>query len=269
MKFFDLSGQRFGRLLVLKRAPNKQNGRIAFLCKCDCDKETSISSHELKSGNTRSCGCLRRENFSTRFIDLSGQRFDRLLVIKRVLNKKKHTIYLCECSCGKKTDVSSAHLKSGKIRSCGCLRIEKNRRGNAPGEGGLHILYAGYREHSRKKGREFKLTMVEFNEITKQNCYYCGDKPNMLISTGKKNKIIYSTYLYNGIDRIDNTKGYFIDNVVPCCKNCNGMKSSHSQQFFIDHMTKILSNLKKGFFENKTPTSETPTELSPPENKGN
>ena len=56
----DLSGQRFGRLTVVRKADNK-NGRVAWLCVCDCGKETIVSSDKLRQGRTQSCGCLSVE----------------------------------------------------------------------------------------------------------------------------------------------------------------------------------------------------------------
>lgn len=60
----DLRGQRFGRLLVLDKAPNvTKNGRsyTAWLCKCDCGTEKIVRTNTLRQGGTQSCGCLARE----------------------------------------------------------------------------------------------------------------------------------------------------------------------------------------------------------------
>lgn len=59
-KFIDLTGKRFGRLTVLERAPN-HGKRTMWLCCCDCNTQKVVSSDELKSGKTQSCGCLHRE----------------------------------------------------------------------------------------------------------------------------------------------------------------------------------------------------------------
>lgn len=59
MKALDLTGQRFGRLTVLKRAGSK-NRQSAWLCKCDCGTEKVITSSNLKT-NTISCGCYQKE----------------------------------------------------------------------------------------------------------------------------------------------------------------------------------------------------------------
>lgn len=59
-KFIDLSGQRFNRLTVVRRAQNIGKS-VAWLCLCDCGKNTTIEAGSLKRGNTKSCGCLNRE----------------------------------------------------------------------------------------------------------------------------------------------------------------------------------------------------------------
>lgn len=58
----DLTGQKFGMLTVVKRAPNMYSGRAtAWLCKCDCGKEKTFPAGILKNGNARSCGCINSE----------------------------------------------------------------------------------------------------------------------------------------------------------------------------------------------------------------
>jgi len=60
-KFIDLTGQRFGRLVIVSRAKNSKSGRIRWNCVCDCGGTTIASGINLQSGNTKSCGCLRKE----------------------------------------------------------------------------------------------------------------------------------------------------------------------------------------------------------------
>ena len=66
-KFQDLTGQRFGRLVVIERAedyifPSGQK-QAQWLCECSCENHNKIitTSARLKSGNTKSCGCLKSE----------------------------------------------------------------------------------------------------------------------------------------------------------------------------------------------------------------
>lgn len=57
----DLTGIRFGRLLVINRDKNDSSGRCVWVCKCDCGNIVSVKSHYLISGEKKSCGCLQRE----------------------------------------------------------------------------------------------------------------------------------------------------------------------------------------------------------------
>lgn len=57
----DLSGQTFGRLTVLRLADERKGGRIAWLCQCSCGEVRTLTSHQLRQGGTRSCGCYARE----------------------------------------------------------------------------------------------------------------------------------------------------------------------------------------------------------------
>lgn len=55
-KFFDITGQRFGRYVAVEHVGNGN-----WLCKCDCGNEKIVKSGHLRSGKTRSCGCLRHD----------------------------------------------------------------------------------------------------------------------------------------------------------------------------------------------------------------
>jgi len=59
----DITGQRFGRLVVIKDSGKRNASRsVLWLCKCDCGNETTTNGPNLKRGNTQSCGCFRKEN---------------------------------------------------------------------------------------------------------------------------------------------------------------------------------------------------------------
>jgi len=65
MRFTDLTGQRFGRLMVLARAPNIKT-RVVFHCECDCGNKTIVDGYSLRSGLSKSCRCLAKERASDR-----------------------------------------------------------------------------------------------------------------------------------------------------------------------------------------------------------
>lgn len=57
----DMTGRKFGRLTVIKRAPSAKSGNIRWFCSCECGNETIVYGSHLRNGNTKSCGCLERE----------------------------------------------------------------------------------------------------------------------------------------------------------------------------------------------------------------
>ena len=61
MKFADITGQRFGRLSVVRREGSIGAGFAAWKCQCDCGNEVLVDVGRLRAGRTRSCGCLARE----------------------------------------------------------------------------------------------------------------------------------------------------------------------------------------------------------------
>ena len=127
--FEDLTGKRFGKLVVIRQAETKYS-KIHWLCKCDCGNETIVSTSGLKSGHTSSCGCYQYEGERSNFNDLTGKTFGKLKVISRAENSKTGLVrYLCKCDCGNETIVASGHLISGNIQSCGCWK-QSHMEGN-------------------------------------------------------------------------------------------------------------------------------------------
>ena len=58
----DLTGQRFGRLTVIEKTDKRSSGRnVVWKCRCDCGNECEMASGSLRSGNSKSCGCLRKK----------------------------------------------------------------------------------------------------------------------------------------------------------------------------------------------------------------
>jgi len=60
-KFKDLTGQRFGWLIVVSRAENSKAGKARWNCICDCGETTTANGQSLRDGHTKSCGCLQRK----------------------------------------------------------------------------------------------------------------------------------------------------------------------------------------------------------------
>lgn len=114
----DLTGQRFGKLVVLKELGG---GRI--ICRCDCGREKEFNKSNVKRGLAKSCGrCVRRHTRRDLIKDTVGRRFGRLVVLKEL----GYGRVLCRCDCGNVKEINKGHLLNGDIVSCGC-----KMRGNA------------------------------------------------------------------------------------------------------------------------------------------
>lgn len=127
-KIIDITGNKYGRLTVIQQdyqfQKNKKISGACWKCKCQCGKEISVRGNALKSGNTKSCGCLHSERvFQANFKNLTGQRFGKLIVLQ-IIDKdcNRNYLYKCLCDCGGETVVRSQHLMSGRTTSCGCLK---------------------------------------------------------------------------------------------------------------------------------------------------
>lgn len=118
-----IPGQKFGKLTVISKA-NNQKGRGYWHCKCDCGNYCSINTAFLLSGHTRSCGCLLKESAHNRRIDLTNQRFGKLIALYPIKTNKgdKQPYWHCKCDCGNEKDIQAGALRSGTARSCGCIK---------------------------------------------------------------------------------------------------------------------------------------------------
>ncbi len=94
-KFTDLSGQKYGRLTVIE-STGKVGKKYCWLCQCECGKQIIVQATNLRTGNTRSCGCLRNE-FITNLKMNHGQSNTRFYSIwsdmKRRCNNPKNKSY--------------------------------------------------------------------------------------------------------------------------------------------------------------------------------
>lgn len=122
--FQDLSGLKFGRLTVSKRHESVNWTRYWF-CLCECGNEVRVMASDLKSGHTKSCGCLQKEKASwSHGVYLKGKKFGRLTVIEEAGVKKRKRLWECICECGNTTILSTNALNRGNTKSCGCYALE-------------------------------------------------------------------------------------------------------------------------------------------------
>lgn len=127
----DLTGKRFGRLVVVSQSQTRitPNGtKVTYWnCRCDCGKAKEIRYGSLVNGYALSCGCLRKESLSKlKTKDLTGCIFGYLTVLERngsaVRKHNSHAVWKCKCCCGAVVNVSASCLTGGHTISCGCIK---------------------------------------------------------------------------------------------------------------------------------------------------
>ena len=60
----DMTGERFGKLIVLYRVGSTSKGKAVWHCKCECGNEVDVLGYYLRCGDTQSCGCLKKQHSS-------------------------------------------------------------------------------------------------------------------------------------------------------------------------------------------------------------
>lgn len=146
-----------------------------------------------------------------------GLVYNYWTILERTGKHRTNKVYLCKCICGIEKEVKFCGMKL-QSKSCGCKKYEKRYKrpkGLKNKLKGLSNIFTRYIRESKERNINFELNEEVFLELIKSNCYYCEIQPS--------NKSIYNSYecIYNGIDRVDNSKGYIKENCVPCCKPCN------------------------------------------------
>ena len=160
----------------------------------------------------------------------------------RSYSNGRAAIFECICKeCGaikNKFMWDLSRVERGKlVGTCGCARIKKAIR-NFKKQGPRSII-SKYKYHAKQRNYCFELTDEQAIKIIESMCHYCGKQPsNTAWSTNK-----HASYVYNGIDRIDNNFGYIDSNCVSCCYQCNRCKSDLTYDEFIEWVRKVNTHL--------------------------
>ena len=229
-KRLDLTGQRFGRLVVLGFSHTNRHRAAMWQCQCKCGNSIIVNGENLRQDHTKSCGHCNQIKI--------GNKYGRWTILKYIRqNKNGQSMWRCKCDCGTIRIIIGASLKSGNSKSCGCYNREQLRKVNSlpKGEASFNTLFRQYERNAKKKKYPFQLTKKQFKHITTQKCHYCGTIPIQIYIGLRYN----GGYKYNGIDRVNNSKGYTKSNSVSCCTQCNMMKKIQSKKEFLAHVERI------------------------------
>lgn len=170
----QLTGRRFGMLLVIGKEPVIKKGATFWLCLCECKNEKLIRGGALTAGCTTACGC--QQNYNK--VDLIGKTFGRLKVIDKMGIKNTNRTYLCECSCGEILEIVGSELTQGRSQSCGCLQKELMSERASLQVGALNAAWKGGITQPRLTKGYYKWR-EDILERDKNCCQICKDTKNL------------------------------------------------------------------------------------------
>lgn len=124
----NLTGLTFGRLKVTG-FNRKEKYKFYWNCSCSCGREKIVDGSKLKSGHTRSCGCLKKDSSKGRIKrdikiikkESIGKIYGKLKIID-IFRKNGVIRAKCQCSCGNESESVLSNIIAGHTRSCGCNR---------------------------------------------------------------------------------------------------------------------------------------------------
>lgn len=174
--------------------------------------------------------------------DLTGQRFNRLTVLKRGEKRKdRKTYWWCECNCGNIKLIYSYDLISEKVKSCGCLRDEKAKNlGISAKKYNTYNLSSGYGIGYTSKGEEFYFDIEDY-DLIKDYCWFKDKKDGYIVAKDKKcghillHRLImnYPNYMIDHRDGVENN----------CRKNnlrlCNSSKNQMNRKLGINNTSGV------------------------------
>ena len=134
-KAIDIAGKRFGRLVAIEPTRERQCGRVVWKCKCDCGNTSYVTSLNLLSGNTKSCGCLNKETSS------------------------KH-IKSCKEKCQKARGVHDG--------TADCMLNQKPYKVNTTGVRGVYMQKGQFRAQIQYKGKKYHIGLFDTLEEAKE-----------------------------------------------------------------------------------------------------
>ena len=185
--------------------------------------------------------------------DLVGKVIGRLTILSyshftrqrgRKQASRPYHFYNCLCSCGVKKKLARIELMHHRVKSCGCLFRDTHREIYA--DAGSRTLFIRYQRSAILRKIHFNISLETFKKLTSKPCFYCGKEPSQIMRSASK---YGKPYVYNGVDRLDPTRGYTDSNIVPSCKKCNFAKQGLTLFEFKNLVNKISQRLTKHFID--------------------
>lgn len=225
MKPKNVVGEKHNRLLITDLLPSKKYGKHFYKfvkVLCDCGNTSEVSYKALKSGKSKSCGCLNTEQ---KYVMEENQTFTHWTVLKEMggyyssNGEKSDRTFLCRCICGKEKEVNLQSLKKGHSKSCGCQGIP--RKEIAIKE---KVIPQGTEEEQWKEcasfkdyyistlGKVFAFKAQKILDQKNKNTIHIGGKQTTIIKEvyrtfiGEYDELIYLPYYFNEVKTVDNIR---------------------------------------------------------------
>lgn len=198
-------------------------------------------------------GQLNRKPYPRRIKYEVGQKYFNYTILGPsqciVTHKgRSYTTWQCLCNCGIIFVTTTKQIQKGVKKSCGCLsKIGRFKKFFEPSDVTLRKLFTQYRTRAKKFNRVWDVPYDTFRFLILSNCFYCDSPPkNISNAHSKSNKAYNNAFiLTNGIDRVDNDRGYNLNNIVSCCRICNSAKSDLPVEDFREWLSRVvLKNVK-------------------------
>lgn len=183
----------------------------------------------------------RRPNYNYRHKVQPGDRFGKLTAIEfsHREGKKGIAFYKFKCDCGNITVKNGTSARRGHTQSCGCNYDErwlKNINLFSKEQHKTH-LFNRYKKAAKNRNLSFNLDKEDFDKFLFNECLYCSEtNSNKCTLKSIKGPIVLE---YNGIDRIDSSLGYFNENCITACVDCNRSKFNYDINFFLNHVENV------------------------------
>jgi hypothetical protein len=126
--------------------------------------------------------------------------------------------------------------KSSKPRRLISSKHETNCQGKDWDESARSRHFSSARGKALHRGHSWEISKEEFYVLSEKPCMYCQRTPGRLAFDDRRR----GQYVYNGIDRVDNSRGYVTGNVVPCCTTCNMAKRDKTLEQFMAMIERIV-----------------------------
>ncbi|MBC2191631.1 hypothetical protein HCB44_04940 [Listeria sp. FSL L7-0229] len=165
-----MNNAKYNKLTIIEKTGERtKSGNLLYLCQCECGNTCTTTLAKLRSGHTKSCGCLIKDVAAKKFEKFIGVKKNRLTIIADTGNRTSdgQRMVLCQCECGEKREVVFAKFNNGDTKSCGCLALEKKMQ-----------------KHSSERSAKVVATLKE-NNILVENTNIAVIARDTIMSTNK------------------------------------------------------------------------------------